>query len=307
MELNFERILVTGASGFIGRHLCRYVTATGRRVVGVSRQHPDFLPQDVSPINADLSDPQAVRELIEREKPEVIFHLASCVKGSRDISLVRPTFDANLASTVYLMEAAAQHDCKRFIVTGSLEEPDEVRAPPSSPYAAAKAAATAYARMFHALYQFPAVIARVFMVYGPDQKDQNKLIPYVINSLLREETPKMSSGVRPVDWIYVQDVVEGLTQLAQADAAAGQTVDIGTGQLATVREVVERIARLMDARAPLHFDAAADRPMEQVRAADVAATEALTGWRPRTSLDEGLLATIAWQREAGPTATAKSS
>ncbi len=304
MELDSERILVTGASGFIGRHLCRHLTAPGRRVVGVSRQHPDFLPEGVIPAHADLADPQAVRDLVAREKPEIIFHLASCVKGSRDIALVRPTFDANLASTVYLMETAAELDCTRFIVTGSLEEPDEVRAPPSSPYAAAKAAATAYARMFHALYQFPAVIARVFMVYGPDQKDQKKLIPYVINSLLQGKSPKMSSGTRQVDWIYVGDVVEGLVQLATAGEVNGQTVDIGTGELETVRGVVERLARLSGSNVPLEFDADADRPMEQIRVADVDTTEALTGWRPRTSLDAGLQATIAWHREAGPTANA---
>lgn len=298
MELNSEHILVTGASGFIGRHLCRHVTAPGRRVVGVSQRHPDLLPDGVVPVHADLSDPLAARALIKREKPEIIFHLASCVKGSRDIALVRPTFDANLASTVYLLEAAAEHDCARFIVTGSLEEPDEVRAPPSSPYAAAKAAATAYARMFHALYQFPAVIARVFMVYGPDQKDQKKLIPYVINSLLQNKPPTMSSGTRQVDWIYVGDVVEGLVRLANSSHVNGRTVDIGTGQLETVRGVVERLARLMGSNAPLKFDTGTDRPLEQIRTADVAATEALTGWRPTMSLDDGLQATIAWHKKA---------
>jgi nucleoside-diphosphate-sugar epimerase len=290
-------VLVTGASGFIGAHLCRRLLELGHRVAGVSRRHPESLPNGVEYCRADLASPGETAALLARVQPEWIFHLAGCVTGGRGMELVRPTFEANLASTVNLMEAAARQDgCRRFVLAGSLEEPDAVQSPPSSPYAASKAAATAYARLFHSLYDFPAVIARIFMVYGPDQKDARKLVPYVIESLLRGETPRLSSGTREVDWIYVDDVVDGLIRLAAAPGLEGRTLDLGSGELVPVRDVVERIARLMNSSAPLHFDPAADRPMEQIRTADAARTESLAGWRPRVTLDEGLLATIAWHR-----------
>ncbi len=291
-----ERILVTGASGFIGHHLCRQLVAGGHSVTGTCHAHPNKLPDGVKGLTADLTDPAAVQRLIATVQPAVVFHLASCVQGARSRELVRPTFLANLASTVYLLEALAEQGCKRFVVTGSLEEPEQVHDAPSSPYAAAKVAASAYARMFHALYALPTVVARVFMVYGPGQRDQHKLIPYVINSLLRGESPHMGSGTRPVDWIYVVDVVQGLVRLAEHPAAIGQTVDIGSGQTATIRHVAERIASLMDAAAGLQFEPAADRPLEQVRVADVERTAALIDWRPTTALDEGLRSVIDWQR-----------
>ncbi len=290
-------VLVTGASGFIGAHLCRRLRKLGHRVTGVSRRHPENLPDGVEPCRADLASPGETAALLARIQPEWIFHLAGCVTGGRGMELVRPTFEANLASTVNLMEAAArQGGCRRFVLAGSLEEPDAVQSPPSSPYAASKAAATAYARLFHSLYDFPAVIARIFMVYGPDQKDEKKLVPYVIESLLRGEAPRLSSGTREVDWIYVDDVVDGLIRLAAAPDLEGRTLDLGSGERVSVRDVVERIARLTGAAVPLHFDPAADRPMEQIRTADAARTESLAGWRPRVTLDEGLLATIAWHR-----------
>jgi nucleoside-diphosphate-sugar epimerase len=295
--LNAETILVTGASGFIGGHLCRSLVTAGHRVVGLCRQHPEFLPSGVIPCTLDIADPAAVLRLVMREKPAIVFHLASCVKGGREMALVRPMFEANLAGTVFLMEAAAQAGCRRFILTGSLEEPEDIRTPPSSPYAAAKTAASAYARMFHALYGFPAVIARVFMVYGPDQKDQSKLVPYVINALLQNRSPEMGGGTRPVDWIYVHDVVDGLLRMAAAEGLDGQTVDLGTGRLETVRGVVERLATLTGSTVPLLFNPARDRPMEQVRSADAAATETQLRWRPPTTLDEGLRATVAWHRQ----------
>ncbi|HAL91584.1 MAG TPA: NAD-dependent dehydratase, partial [Verrucomicrobia bacterium] len=91
----------------------------------------------------------------------------------------------------------------------------------------------------------------------------------------------------------------GLVRLALAGDLAGRTVDLGSGQLEPVRSVAERIARLTGASAPLQFDPAADRPLEQVRAADVEQTARLTGWRPRIGLDEGLQQTIAWHRARG--------
>lgn len=289
-------VLVTGATGFIGGHLCRRLVRDGCEVLATGRAPALDLP-GVRYMKADLTRPDEIQALMEAGSPAVIFHLASCVVGRRDRDMVRPTFEANLASTVYLMEAAASQACQRFILTGSLEEPQHVQDPPSSPYAAAKAAATAYTRMFHALYQFPAVIARVFMVYGPDQKDDKKLVPYVINSLLEGASPRMSSGTRMVDWIYVEDVVEGLIRMAATDGLDGQTVDLGTGHLTSVRGAAECIGRLMNAADRLHFDPAADRPMEQVRAADITRTHAQLGWHPATALEDGLAATIAWHRQ----------
>jgi len=94
--------------------------------------------------------------------------------------------------------------------------------------------------MFFALYQLPVVILRVFMVYGPGQGDLQKLVPYVITSLLKGETPRFTSGTREVDWIYVEDVVAAFLEAARAPGVEGATLDVGTGKLVTVRQVVER-------------------------------------------------------------------
>lgn len=291
----FASILVTGASGFIGGKLCSDLVQRGHQVFGVV--HRDIaLPNGVIPLHADVSQADQVREIIDGQKPDVIFHLASLVTGERSIDLVLPTFVANVASTVYLMDAAVRNECCRFVVAGSLEEARSVDEPPSSPYAAAKGAATAYARMFHVLYQLPVVVARISMTYGPGQKDEKKLIPYVINSLLDGKTPEVSSGIRRVDWVYVDDVVKCLARLAEDDRLIGHTVDIGSGELVSVRTVVKRISHLMASNVPLRFDPGADRPLEQARIANVARTASLLGWYPQTSLDAGLQATISWYK-----------
>src|SRR5262245_17053499 len=163
---------------------------------------------------------------------------------------------------------------------------------PSSPYAAAKWASSAYARMFHSLYAVPAVIVRPFMTYGPDQAP-TKLIPSVIRSLLAGEPPKLSSGRFRADWIYVSDVIDGFIAAVTTPGVEGQTFDLGTGSLHSVRSVVEKLAAIIGNSVEPQFAALPDRPHEREWVANAQAAARL-GWRPTTSLEEGLSLTVNW-------------
>ncbi|MGH2454200.1 MAG: NAD-dependent epimerase/dehydratase family protein [bacterium] len=309
-----SRVLVTGAGGFIGTHLCARLGEQGREVHAVSRQErePQALkekgPQDgtVQWRRADLTDAAAVRSTLAAIKPDLIVHLASHVAGSRGLDLILPTFRANLLTTVNLLTAAAEVGCGRILLAGSMEEPggDDPEAVPASPYAAAKWAARGYARMFHSLYQLPVVLLRIFMVYGPGQRDTTKLVPHVILSLLRGEGPRLGSGRREVDWIYVDDVIDALLAATRAPGIEGRTIDIGSGRLRSIRAVVEELVRLTGASVEPLFGAIPDRPREPERIADAAGTAAVLGWTSATSLEEGLERTVAWYRAHLPEAAA---
>jgi nucleoside-diphosphate-sugar epimerase len=184
------------------------------------------------------------------------------------------------------------------ILTGSLAEPEVENGEtfPSAPYAAAKWASSGYARMFHALYKLPVLIARVFMVYGPGQMDFTKLIPYVTLSMLQGKTPKISSGERLVDWIYVSDVVDGFLALAQASDVDGATLDLGSGSLVSIRGIVQQLAISIGGGVNAEFGALPDRPLEPTRLAKTAETFAKIGWQPQVSLQEGLKHTVEWYR-----------
>jgi nucleoside-diphosphate-sugar epimerase len=241
---------------------------------------------------------------VAEAQPQAAFHLASQVTESRERKVVLPTFHANLASTVYLLDALAEHACRRIVQTGSLEEPEpgDPVSTPSSPYAAAKWSAGAYGRMFHQLWSTPVVLARLFMVYGPEQRDLSKLVPHVVTSLLLGREPQLASGKRPVDWVYVDDVVEGLLRVGLAEGVEGLQIDLGSGKLVPVRSVVEQIYSLLapDKQPPL--GGVADRPHEPVRVARVEETGELLGWSATVTLEEGLAKTVEWYRrelEAG--------
>jgi UDP-glucose 4-epimerase len=290
--------MVTGANGFIGAHLCRRLSEQGTEVHAVFRTH---LPSNLAVHRwwqADLSDLGRVEQIIEEANPDVIFHLASHVKGAPDLQHVLPTFHSNLESTINILTVATQSRCRRMILTGSLAEPDYGNGEtfPVAPYAAAKWASSGYARMFHALYRTPVVIARVFMVYGPAQVDLTKLVPYATLSMLQGKRPKISSGGRLVDWIYVSDVVEGFLALAETPEIDGSTVDLGSGSLLSIRDLLKELAGIIGDGASVEFGALADRPLEPTRIANVSESLAKIGWKPEVSIQEGLRRTVEWYR-----------
>jgi UDP-glucose 4-epimerase len=293
-----RRALVTGAAGFIGSALCKRLMAAGTEVHGVSRV-PRPRVDGLRWWTADLSTAGAALGIMREVRPDVVFHLASHVSGDRGLGAVIPTMRDNLVTSVNLLTAAAESGAPRVILAGSMEEPDRDDPAPSSPYAAAKSGTSAYARLFDKLYGLPVVNLRVFMVYGPGQRDGTKLVPYVINSLLRGEGPKLSSGRREVDWIYVDDVVAAFVAATEAEKAPGNTLDVGSGELVSIRSLVEQIVPLVSDDARPEFGALPDRPGERPRLADVAPSRETIGWEPSTPLDVGLARTVEWFRTQG--------
>jgi nucleoside-diphosphate-sugar epimerase len=288
---------VTGATGFIGWHLCEALVGLGAEVHGLSRTAAESLPGGVVPEPVDLQEAQAVREVLARLKPGFIFHLAGLVTGRQERSLVLPMLHHNLVGTVHLLLAALEAGVERLVLTGSSEEVygGDRDGIPSSPYAASKTAGTLYARMFHRLYGLPVVVVRPFMVYGPRQAE-SKLVPHIIVSLLSGKPPRLSSGERVYDFVYVQDVVRGLLKAALAPRAAGEEIELGSGVGFHIRDLAELLVGLTGSSIQPLYGAVADRVGEHSRIADLTKARDLLGWEPIWSLREGLAETIAWYR-----------
>lgn len=301
--------MVTGATGFFGSHLCRRLRETGAEIYAVSRTAREDAGAGFRWLQADLNDTSAVRRMLLEVRPDVVFHLSGIATADVGLELVLPTFHALLVSTVNLLTVAAEIGIPRVILAGSLQEPkpDDADPTPSSPYAAAKWASSAYGRMFRRIYGLPVVNLRVFQTYGPGQ-DVHKLIPYVTLALLRQQRPELSNGKWEVDWIYIDDVISGLLAAAQVRNVPERTIDIGSGSLTSVRDIVAHLSRLTGSVATPVFGALPDRPFEPVRVANVAEAQSALAWRPAVSMIDGLRLTLdAYRQTLEPCRTVHSA
>jgi UDP-glucose 4-epimerase len=293
-----ERVLVTGASGLIGRHLVPRLVAERANVVAVSRS-PRPAEAGVRWLARDLSKPGSAGAIVERVRPDVLIHLAGAVRGDRSLDAVLPTLGTNLVAGVELLEAATRVGCRRIVLSGSLLEEPAAGTPaatPPSPYGASRWALTAYGRMFHSLFDTPAVILRPSFAYGPGQ-EATKLIPHVTTALLEGRSPELSSGERLLDCVYADDIAQAYVLATRAAGIEGRTIDLATGVLTSVRDIVAAIADEIgssDAR-PL-FGRLPVRPLEQQVEVDVDDAARALGWRATTPLDDGLSETVAWFR-----------
>lgn len=293
-----DRILVTGASGLIGRQVVELL-GDAAEVYGVSRSDRPARGR-VTWVAADLAEPGTARRLVETLEPQIVIHLAGAVRGDRSLEAVEPTLSVNLVPTVELLEAATRGGVGRIVVSGSLlEEPTtgHVGSIPPSPYGASRWASSMYARMFHLVFDTPVTILRPSYAFGPGQ-DEEKLLPHVISQALAGAAPELSSGERRIDFVYAEDVGRAYVAAATAPGIEGHTFDIGSGELSPVRDVVETLVDLIGSDAPRpRYGAVRTRPFEQEIAVDTEPARALLGWEATTPLVEGLRRTVAWYRE----------
>ncbi len=294
-KIEGAKVLITGASGFIGSALANKLLQAGAEVHGVSRD-VSGLNENIRWHGGDLTDLLFVESVLKSVRPDYIVHLAGYVQGGRDLKHVLPSFRNNLVTALNILQTQTKYPSKRIVFSGSFLEhdPDTPVKGPASPYNAAKLAASNYARMFYTLYGVPVCIASLFMVYGPGQRDTSKLIPHVILETLNGKTPRLTSGKHLNDWIYVDDVAAALVKMLTTKGIEGQTLDIGSGKLITNKEMVMAIVEKINPLIHPEFGALKDRTGEQERKANIAETFQKTGWRPKTDLSTGLKKTIAY-------------
>lgn len=298
-DLYKKIFLITGASGFIGSALTKTLLEKGSTVHALYRTNQLEPNKNLISWQGDCSDYSFIHEVIHKSNPDVVYHLAGFVSGTRDIDAILPAYNNNLTSTVNLLTCLAKKGCEKVVLAGSMEEPDlhENTVIPSSPYAASKWACNGYANMFRELYNVPIINTRLFMVYGPGQYERKKLIPYLILSYLNNERPVIRSVNRLIDWIYIDDVVDGLLSTSKFKSSDEKRIDIGSGNQVSVGFLANLLYELIEPDCDPPLVKKGNREMEQVKVANMDDTSKKINWKPKTTLRDGLRKTISWYKE----------
>ena len=301
------RLLLTGATGFVGAKCLELALADGHAVAATVR--PQSPARRLAPfagryerLTLELTDRPALTAALSSFRPDAIVHLAwSGVANAARFELTQIT--ENIDAACALVEAGAGAGCKAFIGTGSQGEYgagstmlEDSLPEPTTLYGAAKVSALYLTRQLAVQNSMRHVWLRLFSTYGPDD-NEGWLIPTLITKMLRGERPQTTLGTQFWDWLYVDDVARGVLAAATSPTAQG-VFNLGSGEAVQVRRAIETIRDLAAPDMELVFGEIPFRPDQVMHMqANIERLKAATGWAPQVPFAAGIARTVAWYRE----------
>lgn len=315
MYWNGVRVLVTGADGFMGSHLTESLLEKGAEVSVYVRgttdttvkyklkniQHVEGRLKAV--LTGNIGNADAIK-LIEKNNPQVIFHLAADAYVPNSFEHPLEVMETNVIGTLNVLHAAMHiPELQQVVCTSSSEiygsavyAPIDEKHPlnPTSPYAASKVAADRYCFSYWNTYKLPIAIIRPFNTYGP--RHIYDVIPKFISLALEgKDLTVYGAGNQSRDFTYVDDMVRAFIIMGSEKRAIGEAVNFGTSQDISINDVAEKIVRISGSKSNIvHVK---ERLAEVTRlCCDYSKAKSLFGWGPTVDIDEGLKRNIAWAR-----------
>ena len=298
-----KKVLVTGASGFIGRHCVPLLVSKGYEVHALSRQFStDAAFRNVCWHKADMLKAGSATEIVHQVRPDSILHLAWCAtpgkfwEAKENIDWVRASLE--------LLSAFADSGGRRIVCAGSCAEYDSTsgecleNAPPPLPRTLYGTSKCAFEQLLHASTQQAAISSawgRLFFPYGPHEH-RSRLVAHAIRSLLMGEPALCSDGKQILDFIHVRDAASAFVDLLESDVQG--PVNIGSGNPVTVRVALEEIGRQLGRMELIRFGARTASPKPDRFWANIQRLVTEVGWAPHYNLSSGIEQTIAWWRNA---------
>lgn len=311
------KILVTGSEGFIGSHLTEMLLDMGHDVRAFVLYNSfgqwgwlDTLPKDkrdaLEVVMGDVRDPTFVRRAMEGT--ECVFHLAALIAIPYSYHAPDAYVDTNIKGTLNILNAARELHTRRVLITSTSEVYGTAQYVPidekhpfqgQSPYSATKIGADRLAESYFRSFGLPVTIVRPFNTYGPRQSSR-AVIPTIISQLLAGNDEIHLGSLTPTrDFVFCKDTVRGFVELSKCDAAIGREVNIATGREISIGDLAQKLIDLVRPKARIVCEEQRLRPAASEVERLLGSNEllyTLTGFRPQTSIDEGLKITAQWMQ-----------
>ena len=308
-----NKLLITGATGFIGSHLVELLVEKGYSVVAFDRYNTNNnwgwlekspVKNDVEVILGDIRDYDSVNKAMDG--CDAVFHLAALI--GIPYSYISPLayIRTNVEGTYNVLEAAKNHDVDQVLITSTSETYGSAQYVPidekhpavgQSPYSATKISADQIALSYYLSFETPVKIVRPFNTYGPRQSAR-AIIPTVISQVLEGYTELKLGNLEPTrDLTFVKDTCFGFIEIYNSDNLFGTATNIGMNQEISIGDLVQEIARLIGTEVSTSTDSGRVRPeISEVDrlVCDNSKLFANTNWRPKYNIERGLLETIQW-------------
>ncbi len=311
------KVLVTGAGGFIGSHLCEHLVQTGADVRAflhynslnhwgnLELLHADVLSK-MDIVRGDLADPFSIEQAVKGRG--VIFHLGSLIAIPYSYAAPHQYVSTNVQGTVNLLEACRRHNVEKVVHTSTsevygtalytpMDEAHPLQA--QSPYSASKISADKMVESYHRTYGLPAAVVRPFNTYGPRQSAR-AVIPTIISQALERDAICLGSLTPVRDLTFVDDTVAGFLAVAGSNECTGQVVNLGSGKGISIGDLACMILECMGKK---HLPVVSEEDRKRPETSEVFELVSdnrkagrLCGWTPKVGLRDGVERTIAWMK-----------
>ncbi len=306
--LEHQTFVVTGATGFLGSAFVRFALGRGAGVHIIARQGTDHrrlreVKDRYATTIGALTDLATIDLTLPRVDAFVHFAAAGVNQRFDDVAELVNT---NVVGTLRALELAHRLKATKFVLIGTSAEygagellGEDHALCPTSEYGATRASASLLARAFGARRGLDVVIVRPFSVYGPFEASY-RLIPYAVTQGLAGAPIRISSGHQVRDYVFVDDVADGIARACICETVSGEAINLCSGTTMSVRDAVTTVARLTGDRSLIETDAMEAIPGEMWRTSgDPARAHSVLGWSATTSMADGLARTIEWTKRQG--------
>lgn len=313
-----NKILVTGADGFIGSHLVEELVKKGYNVKAFALYNSfnswgwlDTLPKDimenVDVFTGDVRDPHGVKEAMK--DCNAVFHLAALIAIPFSYHSPDTYVDTNIKGTLNILQAARTLELERVLVTSTSEVYGTAQYVPidekhpyqgQSPYSATKIGADRLAESFYRSFNLPVTIVRPFNTYGPRQSAR-AVIPTIITQLLSGKTDIKLGSLTPTrDFNYVKDTANGFIEIYKSSQTIGEEINIATQKEISIGQLANELIRQINPMAKIVCDEQRLRPEKSEVNRLLGSNEKimrLTNWKPQYTFEQGISETIEFLRQ----------
>lgn len=295
-----KRILITGITGFVGKHLSEYLESEGAVVFGVSKKK-----ETTNIAKVDITNYSKLRHIISSKKIEQIYHLAGEAIVEKGHESPYGTYKNNILGTVNVLELAREENLERVIVASTSHVYGRNRVPyyegylprPTRPYETSKACVDLIASSYSQTYNLPVLITRFVNIYGPGDLNFSRIIPRTIKSIVKKNTVSLWSGKAMRDFLFIEDAIAGYAKLGTVDMrkiGANKIFNFGYGKPLSVSDLVTKIIKVSK-KDVIRKKVSSTRTLEiQHQFVSWNKAKKILNWSPSVSLLDGLSKTYAW-------------
>ncbi len=294
------KILIIGGTGFIGYHIIKEAKKRKWKITSISKNRPSK-NRFHKKINYSFVDTTNFKLLKKKIKGnfDYVINAGGYGKHPKFGKKGEKLFNSHFLSLVNLIKILSKKKVKKFIQIGSSAEYGQLKAPqkediickPTSPYGFAKFSCTNFLLNYFQINKFPAVILRLFLVYGPNQA-KNRILPQIIDSSLKNKKFPTTKGNQYCDFCFIDDAIKAIFKTLQSRNVSGEIINIGSGKPIQIKKAINLTCKLIGKGKPQFGKIKYNKDVNMKLYPNIKKAKKMLGWRPKINFLKGLNLTI---------------